>query len=636
MSAEKDLERGEQQQIREGLLRQIFTALCALSLATGLILTWTGSDWPYATMAFALAYIFGSVFALPEAIRLLVKGHFSVDFLMIAAAIGAALLNRWGEGAVLLFLFSLSSTLEDFAMGRTRREIKSLMKIRPDEARVRVGDGEKSVRVEDLAIGDHVVVRPGERIPIDGEVITGHSEVDQSPITGESTPISKAVGDQVMSGTINQNGMLVVDVTKLARESILAKIIELVEQAQSERAPTERLIDQIGHYYTFAVIVGTALAFTVPYVLLREPFDPAFYRAMTLLVVSSPCALIISTPATILSAISNGARHGVLFKGGAYIEALGLTRVVAVDKTGTLTFGRPEVSKIIPCAKSQLAEAELLRIAASVEAYSEHPLAKAVVRAAERREIDITHAEQFSAIAGKGVRAHLDERQIWIGNHKFIRELGHDIAENLEHEGEALELQGQTVFWISDGTALGLIAVSDELRPNAKAVISELQSLGVEKIVMITGDNERVARSIAHEVGIEEVHANLLPDDKVDILHALKECYQHVVMVGDGVNDAPALATASVGVAMGGTGTDVALETADLVLMRDDLAQLAHAIKLSKRAKRILRQNLSFAGLVIVALIIATFAIQLPLPIGVVGHEGSTLLVVLNGLRLLR
>jgi Cd2+/Zn2+-exporting ATPase len=617
-------------------LQALFTGACAFFLALGSALLWMDLPLLYSVAVFALAYFFGGYFSLPVALRALRRGAFSVDFLMLAAATGAATLGRWQEGAILLFLFSLSNTLEAYAMGRTRRAIRALMDLRPARALVRRDGAEIWVSVEDLSVGDHVIVRPGERLPIDGIILDGESSVDQASITGESLPVHKRAGDTVFAGTINQQGVLEIEVKKPVQETLLAKIIQLVEQAQSERAPTQRLIDHFGHYYTMGVVVGTLLTLIVPVFVLGQDFSSAFYRAMTLLVVASPCALVISIPAAILAAIANGARHGVLFKGGAHLEAMGTVRVIALDKTGTLTYGKPQVTHVIPNPESDLEESQLLALAAAVEKYSEHPLAHAVVQAAHEQEGELEEASGFQALLGRGVTAHMNGRQLWVGNRALLTQLGQTLPEGLEHRVEELESQGNTVILISNGQPLGAIAVSDTLRPAARAVIAELKTLGIEKTVMITGDNERAAAAIARAAGIDEPHAHLLPHEKVQLIRELKERYGRVAMVGDGVNDAPALATATVGIAMGGAGTDVALETADVVLMSDDLTRLSYAVRLSRRAGRVMRQNLVFASLVILSLITATFAINLPLPLGVVGHEGSTLIVVLNGLRLLK
>jgi len=624
------------EETRERRLRVLSTIACAFFLALGSVLLWMGIPSFYSVASFALAYFFGSLFSLPAAWNALRGGTFSVDFLMLAAAAGAATLNRWQEGAILLFLFSLSNTLEAYAMGRTRRAIRALMDLRPARALVRRDGTEHGVAVEDLQVGDHVIVRPGERLPIDGVITSGESFVDQASITGESLPVHKKAGNTVYAGTINQQGMLEVRVTKPAPETLLAKIIQLVEQAQSERAPAQRLITQFGHYYTLGVVIGTLIALIIPLLFLGHAIHPTFYRAMTLLVVASPCALVISIPSAILAAIANGARHGVLFKGGAHLEAMGTVRVIALDKTGTLTFGNPRVTDILAVEESGHSEAELLMLAASVERYSEHPLAQAVVQAARERGHSLEKVSDFEALVGRGVTARIGGRRLWVGNRELLTQLGQSLSPEVERDVRALELQGKTVILVSDGRPLGAIALADTLRPAAPDVIAKLKELGMERVVMMTGDNERVAQAIARQAGIDDHYAHLLPHDKVQLVKELKQRYGKVAMVGDGVNDAPALATASVGIAMGGAGTDVALETADVVLMSDDLTKLSYAVGLSRRAGRVMHQNLAFASLVILSLITATFVANLPLPLGVVGHEGSTLIVVLNGLRLLR
>ena len=611
----------------------ILTATSLLTLLAGIIGGKLGLPQPAQIAFFVVSYIAGGYNGLVEGIRSLREWNFDVNLLMLAAALGAASIGDWAEGAILLFLFSLSGTLEGYAMDRTRAAIESLMDLSPDEALVKVGETEVRRPVEELAVGDVIIVKPGERIAADGEVLTGQSEVDQSPITGESIPVAKQPGDSVFAGSINGQGALEVRVARLAQESTLAKIIQLVSEAQSQRSPTQRAIDWFGSRYTVGVILGTLGMIFIPYLLLGWDFQTAFYRGMTLLVVASPCALVISTPASVLSAIANAARNGILFKGGAHLENTSLVNVVAFDKTGTLTSGQPGVTDVIPL--NGLSEDELLSLAAAAEARSEHHLAKAVLQAARRRQLPLPEATDFQALMGRGARAFVDGQEILVGKPAMFAANG--LTARLTPIVEGLEQEGKTVMLVSRNDELvGVIGVADSVRPAAHKAVSRLKAVGVQRVVMLTGDNPRAAASIAAEAGVDEFYADLLPQDKVRILKELEAKYGRVAMVGDGVNDAPALATAAVGIAMGAAGTDVALETADVVLMADDLSKLPYAIGLSRRSRRVIRQNLTFSGLVIAVLILSAVVGLVPLSLGVVGHEGSTLLVVLNGLRLLK
>jgi Cd2+/Zn2+-exporting ATPase len=509
------------------------------------------------------------------------------------------------------------------------------MKLRPATARVRREDGEVMLPVEELIIGDVLEVRPGERVPADGVVISGQSAIDQSLITGESIPVPRGLNDPVFAGSINGSGALVVEVTKRAEDSTLARIILLVEEAQSERAPTQRRLDDLEQKYAVGVIGLAILVTFLPPLLMGWMWNDAFYKAMTLLVVASPCALVISTPASILSAIAAGARHGVLFKGGAHVESLAGVRVVAFDKTGTLTVGKPRVTHIEPT--DCCSESELLGLAAAVEARSEHPLAQAVVMAAKARQLSLAEATDLQAVVGKGVTAKVDGRSVHIGTVTHLREQEIAIPLEVSRRVENLETEGKTVMLVGDdtGRALGLIAVADTVRSEARQAVAALKAAGVEKVVMLTGDNARVAKAIGLAAGVDEVRAQLLPEEKVAEVKRLMQEHGSVAMVGDGVNDAPALASASVGIAMGAGGSDVALETADVVLMASDLSTLPYALRLSQRAMSIVRQNLIFSLSVIVMLVVSAFLNFVSLSLGVVGHEGSTVIVVLNGLRLL-
>jgi Cd2+/Zn2+-exporting ATPase len=519
-------------------------------------------------------------------------------------------------------------------MDRSRKAIEKLLDLRPQTATVQRGSRLVSLPIEKLVLGDTVIVRPGERFPIDGQVSSGSSTADQSTITGESMPVNKETGDLVFAGTVNGTGALEIHVTRLAKDTTLARIVQMVEEAQGNKAKTQRMLDNFEQGYALFVLAGAAVLAIAPIVLFSHAFYPTFYRAMTWLVVASPCALVISTPASILSAIANGARRGILFKGGVHLEQAAALKVVAFDKTGTLTVSRPVLNEIVPHAHHTADE--LLTVAAAVEARSEHPLGAAIVRAAEQRKLTVPAVAGSRAIPGQGIAAELDGQPVWIGNERLFEGRGLTIPGSLLTRAQALEENGQTVMLVQHGDEwLGLLGVADEVRVNAAEAVAQLKKLGIAKVVMLTGDNERVAAAIGKRVGVDETHASLLPEDKVKILKTLREKYGPIAMVGDGVNDAPALATADVGIAMGAAGTDVALETADMVLMADNLTYLPYAIGLARQARRIVWQNLAFSMAVIVVLVIGAFGAQLPLPLGVVGHEGSTVLVVLNGLRLL-
>ncbi|MEX0894135.1 MAG: heavy metal translocating P-type ATPase, partial [Balneolaceae bacterium] len=567
-------------------------------------------------------------------------GKLNVDILMILAATGAAVIDNWLEGAVLLFLFSWSNTLEHYAMGRSRREIESIMKLRPDEALRRSDDGsEELVPVDSLQIGDTIVVRPGERIPIDGQVISGVSSVNQATITGESAPVTKEEGDDVFAATLNENGVLDIEVTKLAGDTTLAKIVRMVEQARSEKAQTQRFLDNFEAKYALGVILFTIGLIVVPTLLMNQPFDPSFYRAMTILVVSSPCALIISTPASILSAIANAARNGVLFKGGVHLEETARISSMAFDKTGTLTTGQSEVTDIVlfdSLHQPDISEDDLLEYAASAEKHSEHHLAAAIVRESDRRGLKLNQAETVKAEIGKGVTANVGQSFVKVGNRKMF-DGEFTMGENgVEQRIAGLEEEGKTLIFISiDQHLLGAIALADQIRGDAAEALQQLRELGIDRPVILTGDSENVARNVARQLKIERYYAELLPDQKVEVIRSLSE-KEPVAMVGDGVNDAPALAASNLGIAMGAVGTDVALETADVVLMSDDLLKLPYVIRLARKAQKVVWQNIAFSLAVIALLVSSVFLFQLPLPLGVVGHEGSTLLVVFNGLRLLK
>jgi len=624
----------------------VFVGLTLVGMVTGLLSGWLGGPAILMWAGYGVAYVFGGWYGLKGAIETLRHRAVDIDLLMIVAALGALSIGAPFEGAMLLFLFSLSNTLQHYAIGRSRRAIKSLVEMRPDEAQI-LRDGEEiTVPIDDVAVGDVFVVRPGDRIPLDGVVTSGEGTVDQASLTGESVPVPKEPGDEVFGGTINESGSLEIEVTRQAHESAITRLIHMVERAQSEKAPTQRLIDRLEQPYVLGVFGLTIAAIAVPLALGSE-FTSTFYRAMTLMVAASPCAVIISTPAAVLSAIASGGRQGVLFKGGEHVETAASIDAVAFDKTGTLTRGDTQLTDVSVrdgVAGDTLTDGDLLSLAAAVQARSEHHLARATVAAADERSLDVPDAQRFQSVAGKGVRATVDDGTVHIGNRSYFETVLGDatidgLDSGLERLG-TLEAEGKTSVLVAretsgEVTVLGWLAFTDTIRPGAAEMIDDLRSLGVEHIVMLTGDNERVAQRIADEVGIDEVQAELLPEEKVATIEELVSRYENVAMVGDGVNDAPALATATLGVAMGGAGTDVALETADVVLMGDDLSKIPYVLGLGRRTRRTLTVNLAIAFGAI-ALMVGTILLRgIPLPLAVVGHEGSTVLVSLNGLQLL-
>lgn len=623
------------------------TALTLIFMIAGWACAKIGSRW--SAVFYCGAYLAGGYFGVQAGWQSLRQWTIDVDLLMVLAALGAAVVNAPFEGAMLLFLFSLSNVLQSYAIDRTRKAIHSLMKLRPDKALTRRNGEPVLLPVEELVVGDIVVIRPGESIALDSVVIEGSSSVDQSSLTGESIPVSRKSGDPVFAGTINQSGGLEVRVTKLAKDSTIEKLVRMVEEAQSEKADTQRFLDRAEQFYAAGVILFTIGLIIWPIAVGHVPFHAAFYRAMTVMVVASPCALIISTPASILSAIGGAARKGVLFKGGVHLERAASIKVVAFDKTGTLTEGKPRVTDVIAGENAidlqtephNPAALELLRLTASVEAKSEHPLARAIVMENEARGQVSADCAAFQSTSGKGASGLVEGRRIAVGNARYFLSQHGGIGDGIEQKVAALQQEGKTCVIVGEiddctgiATLLGAIAIADVLRADAADVVRQLKASGIERVVMLTGDNRRVAEAIARRAGVDEFHADLLPEDKVRVIKELKNIGP-VAMVGDGVNDAPALATATIGIAMGAAGTDVAMETADIVLMSDNLQNIPFALALSRHARRVIYQNLAFALGVIVILVISALGFGLLLPIGVVGHEGSTVLVCLNGLRML-
>lgn len=635
------------QRVRSGDLNEEIS--CGLGLVF-LILAWltersTGIG--FQTHALYLgAYIFAGQQGVRAAIASLRERVLDIDVLMVLAALGAAIIGAPFEGALLLFLFSFSNVLQRHAMDRTQRAIESLLSLRPSEALVKRPGGNEKIPVEAVEIGDIVIVRPGEQIPVDGVISEGSTHVDESSLTGESMPVAKILGSPLFAGTLNESGGIELRVTKRSDDSALARMVKLVAEAQAEKSQTQRFLEKAEQYYAMGVILFTAGVFLVPFLLFSENFGPAFYRAMTIMVVASPCALIISTPATVLSAIGGAARRGILIKGGSHLERAAKIDIVAVDKTGTLTVGKPSLTEIVDAGGVHVTTTNLpgittalLRAAAALEAKSEHPLAHAIVKRATDFGLELPIATDFQSTAGKGAEATVEGTRHLIGSERLFREFKASGMEPLLAFSQPLQADGKTCVWLGrrDGDSVqaeAVLVMADTIRPEARHLAERLHRLGVKKIVMLTGDQTTVAKAIAREANIDEVRAELLPADKLEVIRQLK-LEGRVMMIGDGVNDAPALAMADIGMAMGAAGTDVAMETADVVLMGDRLENIPLLLAHARRARRVLLQNLIFASAVIVFLVIAALGFSLPLPLGVVGHEGSTVIVCLNGLRLL-
>jgi Zn2+/Cd2+-exporting ATPase len=612
-------------------LEVTLTVLTGVGLLLGALLQLLHASFLWIYLAFGLALLAGGLPSAWQALQSLGRGRVDIDLLMVLAALAAMLVGEIRDGAILLFLFSLAGTLEDYALGNTKRAVSALMKLRPDVANVRQTDGSlKLVPVEELQVGDTVLVKPGERIPVDGKILSGQSAVDQSPVTGESVPADKTVGDDVFAATLNGYGVLEVSVTKLASESTLARMVKLVTEAQAQRAPSQHFSDWFGQRYTFVVLVGTALAFVI-FLLLKFPVQEALYKAATLLVVASPCAIVISVPAAVLSALAASARQGVLFKGGAALETFGNANIMAFDKTGTLTEGKMRVTDSVAFEES---EGALLRKLAALEHHSEHPIAQSVVREAKKRGLQLPEAKATRAIPGKGLEGFVEGKPLWAGSQKLAEAKGVVLDAKARATLERLEREGKTMLLVGSDRVFGLVGIADTVRVTAKQTLERLRQQGVKKFVMLTGDHEAVAQQIAAQLNLDKVHAKLLPEDKVEEIKKLRE-QGTLAYLGDGINDAAALATAHVGVAMGTAGSDVALESADVALLSDDLGRLAVAYALARKTNRIIRQNLIFALSVLLLMVVLTLFWYLPLPLGVIGHEGGTLLVVANGLRLL-
>ncbi|PMB17010.1 heavy metal translocating P-type ATPase [Fischerella thermalis CCMEE 5282] len=609
----------------------------------------------WALLLLPIAYVIGGYESAREGLTTLItEKELDVDLLMIVAALGAAGLGLWRreyyliiDGAILILIFAISGALEGYAMRRTERSIRSLMSLTQDTARVVRRGNQEVIPIKQLQVGDEIIVKPGELIPTDAVIVEGYSTLNQAAITGESLPVEKTVGDEVFAGTLNGYGALKLKLHQPPESSLIQRVIRLVQQAQTETPPSQQFIERFERGYARVIVIAGVLLLILPPFLWNWDWETAIYRALTFLVVASPCALMAAIMPTLLSGIANGARQGILFKNGAQLEMIGKVRAIAFDKTGTLTTGLLEVCEVIPT--SDYTKADVLKAAASVESRSEHPLGLAIVKAS--KNLDWKAATEVQAFPGQGIVGIIDNQEVIAGKDDFVKKYVADLPKNLIEIATNLELQGKTVVWIAEKRwgerfhptiplpehqVLGIIAIADTVRSQAAGTISRLKKLGIEQIVMLTGDNQQTAESVARELGVDRVYAELLPEDKLHVIRRLQQEYKTVAMVGDGINDAPALAQASVGIAMGAAGSDVALETADIVLMADRLEKIEVAIRLGKRTQEIVKQNITIALGFIILLLIGNFLGEINLPIGVVGHEGSTVLVTLSGLRLLK
>jgi len=590
---------------------------------------------PLAILLYLVGIATGVWQVFPKAWRAAVRLRPDINLLMTVAVIGAAAIGEWFEAATVAFLFSVSLLLESWSVGRARRAIAALMELAPPAARVRDAEGaETEVPPTEVAIGTLFIVRPGEKIPLDGRVARGESDVNQAPITGESVPVEKTVGAEVFAGTINGDGSLEIECTKRAEDSTLAHIIRMVGQAQSRRAPSEQWVEKFARIYTPAVMaISVAILFLQP-LLFQIPWSDSLYNALVLLVIACPCALVISTPVSVVASLAAAAKNGVLIKGGIFIEAPAHLKAIAMDKTGTLTEGNPAVIDVVPLSGHN--QTELLERAAALESQSNHPLARAIVAEATHRNLKISAADEFEIIQGKGAIGRIEGKFYWLGSHRYLEERQQETPA-VHEQLEAMQQAGRTVVVVGNDTHVcGFITLADRLRPTAASTLLQLRDAGIEHLVMLTGDNQGTADTIASQVGIDEVHAELLPADKVTAVESLVEKYQQVAMVGDGVNDAPALARATLGIAMGAAGSDAAIETADIALMADDLSKLPWLIHHSRRTLTIIRQNIFFSLAVKSLFIVLTFAGFASLWTAIAADMGASLLVIFNGLRLLR
>jgi Cd2+/Zn2+-exporting ATPase len=630
-----------------------FAVLSGVTLITGFLIekfTEVSESIPFAL--YIMSYIFGGYFTLKEAITKIAKGEFEIDFLMLVAAAGAAYLGEWAEGALLLFLFSLGHALENYAMGKAKKSIAALTDLAPKTALLKKDGDTVEVGIEELKVGDIIVVRPNSKISADGVIVKGNSSVDQSPITGESVPVDKLpienpekeytsksdipAENRVFSGTINGNNTLEIKVIKAAKDSTLNRLVTMVQEAQNQKSPTQLLTDKFERYYVPAVII-LVIALNFAFLVIDETWSESLYRSLAVLVAASPCALAISTPSAVLSGVARAARGGVLIKGGRPLEDLGELTALAFDKTGTLTEGKPKLTDVE--SFGDIGEKELLEIAVAVEELSDHPLAKAVVRDGMKKlgkDLKIPDADDLEAVQGKGIKANYQGNTIYIGNLELFEDIDNGVPSEVSEKVRGLEGEGKTTMLIKRGDEfIGMLGLMDTPREKAKETLAQLKKLGIKKMIMLTGDNQKVADAVAREIGLTEALGSLLPEEKVEAIKNLARQENKLAMIGDGVNDAPAMANSTVGIAMGAAGSDVALETADIALMADKLETLPFAIGLSRKAKSVIKQNLWVSLGVVALLIPATIMSWASIGVAVAIHEGSTLIVVINALRLL-
>jgi Zn2+/Cd2+-exporting ATPase len=616
------------------IARQALVIASGAALAAGVLFEFRDLPLPLVRGTYLISILTGGLYTARRAWAATRVMSLDINVLMLIAVIGAMLIGEWSEGATVTFLFALAQILEARSMDRARHAIRALMDLTPPEAVVRRGGLATRARVDDVRIDEILLVKPGEKIPLDGVVVSGTSPVNQAPITGESVPVEKSAGDDVFAGTINGHGALDIRVTHLRQDTTLARIVALVELAQSQRAPSQTFVERFARYYTPAVIALAIGISVVPPFVLGQPFGTWFYRALVLLVISCPCALVISTPVAVVSAIATAARRGVLIKGGVHLERIGSVQCVAFDKTGTLTMGVPYVVEVIPL--NETAIDEILEIAAGLEARSEHPVGRAILARAVESGLALPLSVDFRSIPGRGAEAVVGGHHALVGNHRLIEDRGLCNAA-IHSKLDALAASGRTAVLVArQGRPLGIIALADRTRVSARDAIEMLRRQGVQRVVLLTGDNQASADALAREIGIDETYAELLPHDKVSVVHELRKTYGTVAMVGDGVNDAPALAAGDIGIAMGAAGTDAALETADIALMADELLKIPFAIRLGRATLRNIQVNVALSlGLkaVFLALAVAGFA---TLWMAVMADLGASLLVIANGMRLLR
>ena len=633
-----DQENDEQVRSKESFIKRNIALIISLGFILVAVISQLslGEDHLLTKALYILAIIIGGFDLFKEGFSDLIKLDFSMESLMTIAIIGAAFIGEWAEGSIVVILFAISEALERFSMDKARQSIRSLMDIAPKEALIRRNNVEQLVSVDKIDIDDIMIIKPGQKIAMDGLVINGHSSVNQAAITGESVPVEKQLDDEVFAGTLNEEGVLEVKVTKKVTDTTIAKIIHLVEEAQGERAPAQAFVDKFAKYYTPFIIIMALLIVVVPPLFFGGDWNKWLYQGLSILVVGCPCSLVISTPVSIVSAIGNAAKNGVLVKGGVYLEEIGHLRAIAFDKTGTLTKGKPIVTDFI--ATSSETDINYLSIISSLESLSQHPLASAILNEADKTNVDYKsiQIEDFQSITGKGLTGIHQNIRYYIGSPKlFSASVIEETAVKVQYR--QFQEQGKTAMYFgTDEQILGVIAVADEVRDSSAAVISELHKLSIEHTIMLTGDNTKTAESIGKQLGVTEIKGDQMPQEKLDSIKALRTTYNKVAMVGDGINDAPALAASTVGIAMGGAGTDTALETADVALMGDDLQKLPFIVRLSRQTLKVIKQNITFSlGIKLLALLLVIPG-WLTLWIAIVADMGATLLVTLNGLRLMK